>query len=313
MGPILLEVTDTTVGVTSGQGLPIQSGHASPELVRAALEWIDEPVGLLGQRPVAVADMWRSLVTTLVGQGCDSIVVVHPPDWPRHRIERVLAAANTVADDVVAASRDQREEIREAMRQENIATGATSSGADDHNPRRRPIPVATSATALAVAAVMLVAVCITVAARSAPANPDAAAVAVVEGRMTVLVPPRWTVERVTSGPGSRRLQASPPGDPQIALHLTSSYAPELTRQRAGDAISRAMADEPAGVFVDLLVDHTTDRPAVTYRELRPGRLITWSVVLAGVTRISIGCQSPPGRQADIRTACEQAIRSARET
>jgi type VII secretion-associated protein (TIGR03931 family) len=54
------------------------------------------------------------------------------------------------------------------------------------------------------------------------------------------------------------------------------------------------------------------RPAVTYREIRPGRVIRWSVVQAGSVRVCIGCQSAPGRDEAVRAACEQAVRSARE-
>ena len=54
------------------------------------------------------------------------------------------------------------------------------------------------------------------------------------------------------------------------------------------------------------------RTVVTYREVRPGRIIAWSVVLAGATRISIGCQSPAGREAGIRAVCDEAVRSAQE-
>jgi type VII secretion-associated protein (TIGR03931 family) len=150
--------------------------------------------------------------------------------------------------------------------------------------------------------------------RAAPKPDETSWMTVVEGRMTVQIPANWTVERVTSGPGSRRLQVSPPGNPGIALHLTSSYAPEVTLDRAAEALTTAMADEPAGVFVDLCSpDEVAGRPAVTYREIRPGRVIAWSVVLDGATRIGIGCQSPPGGEAGVRAACEEAVRTGRET
>ena len=54
------------------------------------------------------------------------------------------------------------------------------------------------------------------------------------------------------------------------------------------------------------------RPAVTYREVRPGRVIDWSAVLAGSTLIGIGCQGPPRRTDAVRTACERAVASAGE-
>lgn len=140
------------------------------------------------------------------------------------------------------------------------------------------------------------------------------AVEVSEGRYAVNVPPHWTVARVTGGPGSRRLQASSPADPAIALHITGSYAPETTLAQAADVLSRAMSEQPAGVFVDLRADAEVEgRPAVTYREVRQGRVIDWTVVLSGATRIGIGCQSPVGREGEVLAACAQAVQSARES
>lgn len=164
-----------------------------------------------------------------------------------------------------------------------------------------------------VTAVVLASAALSARATELPAA-EVSAVTVVEGRLAVVVPAGWKVERITGGPGSRRIQVSPPSDPAIALHLTSAYAPDTTLQQAADVLRRAMAGEPAGVFVDLHDGgEFGGRAAVTYRELRPGRVVSWSVVLVGSTRISIGCQSSPGREADIRSVCEQATRSARET
>ena len=78
-------------------------------------------------------------------------------------------------------------------------------------------------------------------------------------------------------------------------------------------LRREIAEQDPGVFVDVNpADAVADRPAVTYREIRAGRVIRWVVVLAGPTRIGIGCQSAPDRQDAIREPCEQAVRSARE-
>lgn len=137
---------------------------------------------------------------------------------------------------------------------------------------------------------------------------------IVEGRIAVTVPATWTLSRVTGGPGSRRLQVTSPVDPDLALHITSSYAPEATLADAAEVMGRAIAAQPAGLFVGLRADgQVAGRPAVTYREIRPGRVIDWAVVLAGVTRISVGCQSPPGREDAVRAACSAAVRSAHES
>ena len=109
------------------------------------------------------------------------------------------------------------------------------------------------------------------------------------------------------------MQVSSAADADLALHITQSYAPETTLAEAAAALRRGIAEQDPGVFVDFTpADEIAGRSAVTYREIRPGRVIRWAVVLAGPTRISIGCQSAPDRPDAIREACEQAVRSARE-
>lgn len=129
----------------------------------------------------------------------------------------------------------------------------------------------------------------------------------VEGRIAVEIPTDWSVRRVTSGPGSRRVEVSSPADPDAVLHVTGSYAPGTTLADAAEVLGRAVAAQPAGVFTEFrAADRVGGRPAVTYRESRPGRTVEWVVVLDGATRISVGCQ---------RTApevCVAAVTSARE-
>ncbi|MCB1288662.1 MAG: type VII secretion-associated protein, partial [Mycobacterium sp.] len=99
----------------------------------------------------------------------------------------------------------------------------------------------------------------------------------------------------------------------VALHITQSYAPEATPEQTAEVLARAIAREPAGVFTDLRPDgRVAGRPAVTYTEARPGRIIRWAVLSSGPTRISIGCQSPPGREDSITAVCDDAVRSARD-
>jgi type VII secretion-associated protein (TIGR03931 family) len=175
--------------------------------------------------------------------------------------------------------------------------------------------------ALTVSAVLVVLTGLVVAAWRAPgrepvpAQPVAAADAtsLVEGRIAVAIPPHWLVQRITAGPGSRRVQVSSPADADTALHITQSYAPETTLAEAAEVLGRAVADQPPGVFVDFRsADDVADRPAVTYREVRAGRVIRWSVVLDRSTRISIGCQSAPGHEDTVRAVCDRAVRSAHE-
>lgn len=126
----------------------------------------------------------------------------------------------------------------------------------------------------------------------------------VEGRVGVSVPARWTVHRITSGPGSARVQVVSPSDEHAALHITQSpIPPEQTLQAAFDA-------QPDGVFVDLKTDdRRAGRPVITYREIRAGHTIEW-VLIHDELRIGIGCQAAPGREQLVQGVCEEAIRSA---
>jgi type VII secretion-associated protein (TIGR03931 family) len=301
--PTVLEVGPDAVRVLAGgTGRPV-----SGDLVAAALTWIDDPVGLLGETPVAVADLWHAVMATVVGQDRDPVVVVHPQDWPAPRVSRVLAAANAFTDRVTAVSGTDRV----------AAVSSTPRAAcppDEPRRRRRswPLPVATAtATAIALIAAVGWSGPGPPAAAPGPAVPESAVL--VEGRVEVRVPPHWIIERIIGGPGSRRVQVSSPAQADVALHITQSYAPESTLAQAAEILRRAIAGESAGVFVDFrATDAVAGRPAVTYREVRPGRVIRWTVLPAGATRISIGCQSPPTAQGAVQAACDEAVRSARE-
>jgi type VII secretion-associated protein (TIGR03931 family) len=134
----------------------------------------------------------------------------------------------------------------------------------------------------------------------------------VEGRVAAMVPATWTAQRVTSGPGSARVQVLSPTDGDIALHITQSVVPvPSTLAQTADAL-RAALDERAGAFVEFNPsDRRGDRPAVTYLEIRRERRIEWTVVVDGPVRIAVGCESTSGREHLVRDACDRAIRSAR--
>jgi type VII secretion-associated protein (TIGR03931 family) len=133
----------------------------------------------------------------------------------------------------------------------------------------------------------------------------------VEGRMGVMVPATWTVQRITAGPGSARLQILSSTDPDIALHLTQTAGVSTSQASTVEAIRIALLAEPDGVFVDFNPsDSRAGRPAVTYREIRQGRNVAWAVVLDQSVRIAIGCQSAPEREAVVRDVCDRAIQTA---
>jgi type VII secretion-associated protein (TIGR03931 family) len=302
---ITLEVGLNGVRVLEGQvrsysGTVTLSPPVDPGLVEAALDWIDDPVGLYDGSPVAVADLWRSVMVAVAGQRCDSMVLVHPDDWPRRRIARVVAAANTVSDQVAPI---RRSDWIPQPRQEEAAELRVRR-------RRAPLLVCLGAAGAVVVAVT---------ALLTRPPPDGEPVAlmdiatVVEGRVAVQFPRSWNIVRVTGGPGSPRLQANSPADPDLAVHVTQSYTPESTLSQTAEVLSRVIAEQPVGVFVDVDADAAVgDLPAVTYREIRPGRVIEWMVLLVGSTRLAVGCQSPPGRAGAVRPICVQAATSARE-
>ncbi len=95
------------------------------------------------------------------------------------------------------------------------------------------------------------------------------------------------------------------------MHITQSPVAGETLRATADRLKRAIDTEPPGVFVDFDPSGTSaGRPAVTYREVRAGHHVRWTVLLDGPVRISIGCQSRPGGEDAVRDACEQAVRSA---
>jgi type VII secretion-associated protein (TIGR03931 family) len=136
--------------------------------------------------------------------------------------------------------------------------------------------------------------------------------ALVEGHVTMQIPSDWAVRRITTGPGSARVEAISPHDGEAALHLTQAAVSDDSLATAAATLRRAMDAEPVGIFVDFHpADERAGRPAITYREIRPGHEIRWAVVLDGNVRIGIGCQSGAA-SADLTAACDEAVRSAHE-
>ena len=110
VGPatVCVEVGPATVCVEVGpatvRALRGGSGRRSAEaLVSAGLDWIDDEIGLFDERPVAVADLWRALMSSILGEGGGPVLIVHPTWWPRARVEVVVRA--TPAREVRAVSR----------------------------------------------------------------------------------------------------------------------------------------------------------------------------------------------------------------
>jgi type VII secretion-associated protein (TIGR03931 family) len=148
--------------------------------------------------------------------------------------------------------------------------------------------------------------------RRAPPDDGIPTTYVVEGRVALKVPAQWPIRRVVTGPGSARLQITSPSDPEIALHITQARVALPSLDATADFLKSAIDAEPAGVFVDFNpTGHSADRPAVTYREIRSGHDIRWTVWVDKAVRISIGCQSRQGHGEAVDQECEVAVRSAR--
>jgi type VII secretion-associated protein (TIGR03931 family) len=108
------------------------------------------------------------------------------------------------------------------------------------------------------------------------------------------------------------MQVTSPSDPEVALLVTQSRVATGTLGATAESLKHAIDAEPAGVFVDFNpAGLSASRPAVTYREVRGGHDIRWTVLLEGAVRISIGCQSRRGNDDAVREVCERAVWSAR--
>jgi type VII secretion-associated protein (TIGR03931 family) len=134
----------------------------------------------------------------------------------------------------------------------------------------------------------------------------------VEGHVALEVPARWPVRRIVAGPGSARLQVSSPADPEVALHVTQSQVALTGLAATAEFLKGAIDAAPAGVFVDFNpAGRSAGRAVVTYREVRAGHDVRWTVWVDKAVRISIGCQSRRGDAEAVSHECDLAVRSAR--
>ena len=277
-------------------------------------------------RPLTIIEVDRELVTVVDG----SVLSVHA----RHDLDAIVAAVRDGAATAFGAVFDAPAGVaggalRQALSDRGIVLCdvdmdrlCSASGRPAGEPPAATAPDAPPTcarrrrrTALALTLVPALALIAAAAAwfRVGPHRlPAADTVALVEGRVAVAVPAQWTVRRVTGGPGSRRLEVGAPGDSGSAIHITWAYAPQDSLGAAAAVLGRAAAAQPPGVFSDLHTDVIAGRDVLTYQEVRPGRVIRWAVLLDGAIRIAVGCQSAPGGAENVRAACEDAVRSARE-
>ncbi|MEO3760780.1 type VII secretion-associated protein [Mycobacterium sp. B14F4] len=371
--------------------------RAPDDLVGAAIEYIDDGLGLLGERPVSVEVLWTGVMRAAVGRDADAVVLVCPTWWPASRIERVRTAARRLVPDVAdvevlrrgpllgqnasrhgtvvveiaaelivvtgdgpgavvpilgdtgaVAAKVQAavgvstavlidapagvdgaaalgRAIADRLRPDGVAVtwadeaavrrAASSSVSEAIATDERGCSVGHLRRASALAGVVAaVAVCAGFALRGG-AEQEGASRLLVEGRIAVVVPAGWPVHRVTTGPGSARLQLDSPSDGDVALHLTQSVGgAQGDLVTTGESLRAALAGESDDVFVGFEASGVrAGRPAVTYREVRRNRHVAWTVLVDGSVRIAIGCQSPPAREDLVRDVCDQAVGSAHAT
>jgi type VII secretion-associated protein (TIGR03931 family) len=187
------------------------------------------------------------------------------------------------------------------------------SAADDHRVRLGVPSRRTRRTLIPVVLVMCAAAVVALAGLSHRSPPTVAmpTTFLVEGRVALTVPAQWMTQRIVAGPGSARVQITSPSDPDAALHVTQSLVADATLSDTAETLKRAIDEAPNGVFIDFNPNgHSAGRPAVTYREVRAGHDVRWTVILDGPVRISIGCQSRRGEDAAVHDACDLAVRSA---
>lgn len=367
--------------------------HADAEWVSAAIDGIDDELILIDERPVAVTDVWRTVLYDLVGGSAETIVLVCPTWWASPRVECVRDAASMVATDVVVRRRGEalRErlpdrvttvveiapefvvvsspdggvhvaargdtdavvakipmsmtvvldaaegvagawalaaEIADQLRANGVGVTIADRDWVRHTPgtappeqevreptARRPTRRNRRAAAILTGTLLSVAVVCVGFATQHDLRPSEAKVPMtllVEGRVGVVVPAQWVVERVTGGPGSARVQVVSLTDAYAAVHITQSpLPPHSSHEEVVESLRGMLSQQPEGVFVDFNPsDHRADQPVATYREIRKDFYVAWTVLIDESLRIAIGCQSAPGHEESVRDACDQAIRSA---
>lgn len=238
-------------------------------------------------------------------------------------IPSAVAGAPTLAASIADAARARGRMVRQvdgarlarlaqsAARQQRPAARRIARGDRVRSRARTTTGLAAVAIVLAAAAPALLTAGRREAAIPPPRVESAPTTFLVEGRVAITVPVDWAVQRVVAGPGSARVQVTSPSDPEVALHVTQLPGAGETLSGTAERLKRAIDAEAAGVFVDFDPSGTSvGRPAVTYREVRAGHHVRWTVLLDGPVRISVGCQSRPGAEDAVRGVCEQAVRSA---
>jgi type VII secretion-associated protein (TIGR03931 family) len=237
-----------------------------------------------------------------------------------------VASATTVVLDAprgVAGAVDLARAISEHLRADGVAVTTVSSdrvlaAARDRNRNHcKPEPVwprGRRVAGLTAVGASVALVCVGLGFASGTDQSDVTPVPMtllVEGRVALKVPALWRVQRITSGSGSARVQVTAPDSPNAVLLTQSQVRRGEPLSATSATLRNALDDQQAGIFSAFKPDdRRVDRAAATYREVRDGRQIDWTVFVDDAVRIGIGCQSAPGSEFVGDYVCEEAIRSA---
>lgn len=337
-------MTVVVVGPTNVVG----GGSADVDLVRTALDCIDDRLAVHDDSIVTVRELWCAIAESVLRRHHDRVILVVPTRWPSARADLVEDAMLTMADDVVVRRRGDvlrtlapavvELDPEVAWRVDDVVAsvaGAARVVLDGRNAfdverhlERRGVEVirVDDDDVRAAAAVVrparrrlpmrVIACAVAVSAALAGAAWQSAPTPVnttwiVEGPVAVEVPADWVVTRLTAGPGSARVQAVSP-DGHAEVHVTrAQVSPLETLAATAGTLEAALRGQPAGVFEAFRGDDVVaGRPAVTYREVRAG-VVDWTVVLDRGVRIAIGCRDASSAEPRRTAVCERAVHSAR--
>jgi type VII secretion-associated protein (TIGR03931 family) len=296
------------------QSSPLESRYAT-----VVVEIADDFVVITGAAVVAetrrrkVQCVAEAVVRSILEMTSDTsaAVVIDAPSM----VTGASALAATIADGLQTSSGIEAVQVDDArlkglavelIRGEGNSSGspyAEAAGPDHRRHWRLALVVLLIFTALGV---------LVSARHRSPAGGGFPTTFLVEGRVALEIPAQWPTQRVVAGPGSARVQVTSPSDPEMALHVTQSRVAIEALSATAEFLKQAIDAEPTGVFVDFNPSgNGAGRPAVTYREVRSGHDIRWTVLVDKAVRISIGCQSRHGQEDAMRQVCELAVRSAR--
>ncbi len=238
------------------------------------------------------------------GIGSATTVLVDAPVGVAGAVELARVIAAHLSAEHFAVTTVHQDRVLAAVR------GRRPPPAISPRPRRSERRVAAPAAAVVSAALLSVGLSLSPV-TDEPDRTSTPMTLLVEGRVALKVPALWTVRRITSGPGSARVQVTAPDDSTGVLMTQSQVRKGETLTATSATLRSALDDQQPGIFSQFDPDdRRAGRPAATYREVRDGRQIDWAVFVDDTVRIGIGCRSAPGSEHAVRDVCEEAIRSA---